>query len=62
MELVTLIVHMYKLESVYKIIQQTILTLVSVDIYTYIYVFCVIPSEVYVQVEWIIPWMILNGK
>ena len=36
------------LESVYNIIQQTILTLVSVDIYTYIYVFCVIPSEVYV--------------
>ena len=36
MELVTLIVHMYKLESVYKIIQQTILTHVSVDIYTYI--------------------------
>ena len=38
------------LESVYNIIQQTILTLVNVDIYTYIYVFCVIPSEVYVLV------------
>ena len=39
MKLVTLILPMFKLESVYNIMQQTILTLVSVEIYTYINVF-----------------------
>ena len=41
---------MFELESVYNIMQQTILTLVSVEIYTYINVFYITPTEVYVWV------------
>ena len=50
MKLVTLILPMFKLESFYNIMQQTVFTLVSVEIYTYINVFYITLSEVYVWV------------